>query len=469
MENMEQNKRRVAKVVDAPAFFEPRSYQLPILEAFDRGVRFIDIVMHRRAGKDKTCMAIISKAMINRPGGYYYVFPEFNQGRKALWDNMDNDGFRTLKHIPEQLWESMNSQQMKLTLKNESYLQIVGSNEVDSIVGSNPLGLVFSEWSLQDPKVLAYLEPIIEGNGGWEIFNYTPRGDNHAKKFHEEAKRLMESGDPNWYSVTLGVNETGVFSESQLEEIRGRYLQRYGDDALFQQEYHCSFETPVYGAYYASQYKLAQSDGRIGKVGWNPDLMVYTAWDLGATDNTVIIFYQKPGDGQINIIDHYEMYGAGMGHFRDVLNSKPYSYAVHYLPHDGRNKQQGKEEGVVTRAMILEEMVQQGELRGRIEIVDKQGKYGIMDGIQRVRAMFYRFRFDEEKCERLLRCIKEYHSKQKKTRYDDDEATRIKGVMPDHDHWSSHSADALRMLAVSYEEPVRIDYEDTRELDYGSW
>lgn len=442
------------KRIQAPANFRPRDYQVPILEAFDRGYRFIDIVMHRRAGKDKTCMAILSKAMLQRSGGYYYVFPEFNQGRKALWDNMDNDGFRTLKHIPEELWTSINSQQMKLELKNGSYLQVVGSDNVDSIVGSNPLGLVFSEWSLQDPRVLAYLEPIIEANHGFEIFNYTPRGNNHAKKFHEEAKREMESGSKDWWSTTVNVDDTGIFNKEQLEGIRQKTINRYGDDALFQQEYYCSFDSPIIGAYYALQYKLAQSEGRIERLGHNPDLMVYTAWDLGATDNTVIIFFQKPGDGRINIIDHYEMYGAGMAHFRDVLNSKPYNYAIHYLPHDGRNKQQGKEEVVITRAMILEEMVSKGEMRGRVDIVDQQGKYGIMDGIQRVRAMFYRFHFDEERCDRLLKCIKEYHAKQKKTKYNDDDDTQVRGVMPDHDHWSSHSADALRMLAVSYEEEV---------------
>lgn len=457
--------------ISVPHNFRPRPYQVPVLEAFDRGARFIDIVMHRRAGKDKTCVAMLAKAMVNRVGGYYYVFPEFNQGRKALWDNLDIDGFRTLEHIPKALWENEEKNPMKLTLKNGSYLQVVGSDNIDSLVGSNPVGLVFSEWSLQDPKVLGYLEPIIEANGGWEIFNYTPRGDNHARKFHEEAKRQMEAGNKDWYSTTLDVTQTGVFSEKQLEEIKRKYIMRYGDDGLFQQEYYCSFETPVYGAYYAGQYKLAQSEGRIGKVGHNPDLMVYTAWDLGATDSTAIIFYQKPGDGRINIIDHYEMYGAGMGHYRDVLNSKPYQYAVHYLPHDGRNKQQGKEEGVVTRAMILEEMVSNGEFSGRIEIVDKQGKYGVIDGIQMTRGIFYRLHFDEEKCERLLKCIKEYHSKQRKSRYSDDEATRINGIMPDHDHWSSHSADALRMLAISFEEPSTIDiYEDTRNISYNdSW
>lgn len=419
--------------IQAPYNFIPRDYQVPILAAFDNGVRFIDIVMHRRAGKDKTCIALLAKAMLERVGGYYYVFPEFNQGRKALWDNMDNDGFRTLKHIPEELWSSINSQQMKLELKNGSYLQVVGSNEVDSLVGSNPLGLVFSEWSLQDPIVLGYLRPIINANKGWMIFNYTPRGDNHAKQFHIDAGL-----DPEWFSVTCNVDDTHMFTPKQLEKERNAYLKMYGDDALFQQEYYCSFETPVSGAYYGTHVRLAKVEGRISKVSYNPDLSVYTAWDLGVSDNTVIIFYQKPDNNRINIIDHYEMYGAGMEHFRDILNSKGYRYATHYLPHDADNQIQGRV--VETRADMLRSLMPSD----RFVIVDKQQKVGVMDGIQKTRSLFHKFWFDESRCERLIACLKNYHSKQSTK-------DALKGIMPVHD-WSSHSADALRMLSISYEE-----------------
>lgn len=394
---------------------------------------------------------------LGRIGGYYYVFPEFNQGRKALWDNLDNDGFRTLKHINPKLWESENGQQMKLTLKNGSYLQVVGSDNVDSIVGSNPLGLTFSEWSLQDPKVLGYLDPIIRGNKGFKIFNYTPRGNNHAKKFHEDAVN-----DDSYFSQVLTVDDTKLFNKEELKEIQEDYIKRYGDDSLFQQEYYCSFETPPQGAYYVTQINQMKKEGRIGKVKWDSNLMVYTAWDLGASDTTCIIFYQKPDSNSIRIINYYETYGRGMEHFRDLLNSKPYDYAIHYLPHDGRSKLQARSDEVETRASILEDMVNKRQLKGRIEIVDKSGKYGVMDGMSKAKSLFYKISIDEENGERLIQCLSNYRTEWS-------EKNMIWGTNPVHD-WASHAADAFRYLAVSYEEPFNFeDLEDTREIDISTW
>lgn len=444
------NKEKKFETMSNPFNFTPRDYQLEALDAFHSGVRNLELIWHRRAGKDKVCVAMNARAMIpegndpiGRIGGYYYVFPEFNQGRKALWDNLDNEGFRTLKHIPESLWASENAQQMKLTLKNGSYLQVVGSNEVDSIVGSNPLGLTFSEWSLQDPKVLGYLNPIINANGGFKIFNYTPRGNNHAKKFHEDAIE-----DESFYTSLLTVENTGLFTKEKLEEIKADYIKRYGDEGLFLQEYFCSFETPPQGAYYSTQISLAREEGRITKIGYNRDLFVYTAWDLGGSDTTSIIFYQKP-KGRINIIDHYETYGMGMEHFRDLLNSKGYQYATHYLPHDADNKLQSISSTIETRADMLRKFIDQGALGGHIQIVDKSQNTGVLDGMAKVRSLFHIMYFDEGKCERLIECIKNYRTEWS-------EKNMIWKTMPIHD-WASHSADALRYLAVSYEKEKILD------------
>lgn len=431
--------------ITIPNNFEPRPYQLPILQAFDKGVKNIDLVAHRRSGKDKVSIAIAAKAMVQRVGGYFYVFPEFNQGRKALWDNLDNDGFQTLRHIHPDLWTSKKDQEMKLTIKNGSYLQVVGSGDVDRLVGSNPVGIIYSEWSLQDPRVFGYLNPIVRANDGWQIFNYTPRGNNHAKNFHERAK-----SNPAYASFTLSVDDTKLFSEEQLQDIRREYIQTYGDDALFQQEYYCSFNTPVQGSYYGSIITQAEREGRVGKVEYDPGKLVYTAWDLGVSDTTVIWFYQRSGD-TVRLIDHYETDGAGMEHFSDILTSKGYKYAQHFLPHDAENRIQAKEPTAISRSDMLKQLGV-----GPISIVAKSN---INDGIQKVRQVLPKCFFDAEKCERGLLCLKEYKK-------DWSEKNKMWSDVPAHD-WASHSADAFRYLALSLQdENTTFDPNIGRETVY---
>lgn len=423
-----------------PHNFQPRGYQLPFLQAWDtKQYKRYDLVQHRRSGKDKVCTAVTAKAMDERIGAYYYIFPEFNQGRKALWDNIDSQGFRTLSHIPEEMWESENGQQMKLTLKNGSYLQVVGSKDVNRLVGTNPVGIVFSEWSLQDPVVLAYLDPILRENNGWAIFNYTPRGNNHAKDFHDHAQ-----ASDKWFSNTLTVEDTKVFTDEQLHEIRLEYLRMYGNDALFRQEYYCDFATPIQGAIYANEVSQMELENRITEVHHNPDLKVYTAWDLGASDSTVIWFYQRPDAHTINVIDHYEAYGKGMEHFADLLNSKGYDYATHFLPHDAENKVQGKGENATSRRQMLEEL--------NVKNIKIVPKLGVQDGIQKVRGVFHRLRFDSQNCKRGLECIKEYHREW-------NQRLRLYSKDPVHD-WASHSADALRYLAVGLDDMTVDTYKD---------
>ena len=262
--------------------------------------------------------------MLKRVGVYYYVFPEFNQGRKALWDNIDSQGFKTMKHIPEAIRKRTDQQQMLVELMNGSIFQIIGASDIDRIVGTNPIGIVFSEYSLMSPSVIGFLLPIVNENKGFMWFNFTPRGDNHARELWENAQR-----DDKWFSQMVTVADSGVYNKAEIEEQRQEYIALYGDEALFQQEMYCSFAQAVQGSYYGDLIKQAETQGRIGEsVPYRPEVTVNTYWDLGIGDATAIWFVQFV-DSKVHLIDYIEANSKGLDYYVKELQNKPYVYGDH--------------------------------------------------------------------------------------------------------------------------------------------
>lgn len=244
--------------ITIPFNYEPRSYQLPILEKLDSGIDRIVWVAHRRSGKDKTCVNATAKKMMMRVGAYYYVLPTFSQARKIIWDGIDGTGQRFMDHFPKEILASEpNNTDMKLKTKNGSLFQLIGSDKIDAIVGTNPVGVVFSEYALQDPKAWGYLRPILAENKGWSIFNGTPRGQNHFKQLYSAALH-----DPTWHAQINRASETGVISLETLEKERREIIQQFGNDALYQQEYECSFDVQMSSNQFISADIVAAARGR---------------------------------------------------------------------------------------------------------------------------------------------------------------------------------------------------------------
>lgn len=226
--------------ITIPFNYEPRFYQRDLFNCLDDGYRRAISIIHRRAGKDKTLLNLLVKESFKRVGSYFYLFPTYNQGRKVLWDGMDNDGFKYLKHIPEETRAHTNNQEMKLTLKNESIIQVVGTDNVDAIMGTNPVGCVFSEYSLQNPIAWDLIQPILIANGGWAVFNYTPRGRNHGFTLWQQHRN-----DPDWYSELKTVIDTK--QEHLAIEARKSGMA----EAMIQQEFYCSFEASLASCFFA--------------------------------------------------------------------------------------------------------------------------------------------------------------------------------------------------------------------------
>lgn len=413
--------------IQMPHKFVARDYQAPlwnrfIFDGFKRAVA----VWHRRAGKDKTAVNIVAHKMGEQVGIYYYFFPTYTQGRKILWEGIDKDGMKFTDHFPKDaLKKKPNDSTMKIEYKNGSIFRVIGTDNIDDIVGTNPIGCVFSEYSLQDPKAWDFIRPILAENNGWAIFLYTPRGKNHGFTLYRTALN-----DPSWYVSLLTVEDTKAIPANVLEREKREIIKLTGDDSLYWQEYFCSFETAIQGSYYAKLIDQFEKAGRIRDLPWEPLLPVQTWWDLGIGDAMAIWFTQSYGN-EVRVIDYYETSGEGMSYYAKFLSEKPYVYSAHNLPHDAEVKEIGTGK---SRKEMAESL--------GIKPIRVIPKLPVDDGIQAVRALLPLCYFDKMKCEQGLNALISYHKEF------DDKRKEFKNH-PYHD-WSSHAADAFRYLAVGF-------------------
>lgn len=403
--------------------FQPRDYQLPLMKALEEGKKTrLLCCWARRAGKDVCAFNAIIRAALRKVAVYYYIFPTYSQAKKVIWDSITNKGERFLDYIPAELIKSKNSQEMKIELVNGSIIQLVGSDNVDSLVGTNPAGVVFSEYALQTPLAYQYLRPILLANGGWSLFISTPRGKNHFWELFNIAK----NNEKEWFVSKLSVLDTGHISVNSINKEIQEGLMSY---ELSQQEYYVSFALGVEGSYYGKAVDKMRINGQIGMVPWEPSYKVHTAWDLGVDDYTAIVFFQIAGQ-VVRIIDCYENNRNGMEHYARLLASKPYLYGIHFAPHDAKVQEMGSG---ITRV----------ETAARLGVkMDIAPSGGLMDGIEMVRsALPSKIWIDQVRCKGLIRALENY-------RQEWDPKREIHKEKPVHDKFS-HYADAVRYMCVS--------------------
>ena len=371
--------------------FQPRPYQLNILKALNSGVKRAVWVVHRRGGKDVTAFNWCVLQLLLNPGWTaFHILPTYSQAKKVIWDSSTNDGKRILDYIPKELIESKNGQEMKIRFTNGSLYQLIGSDNIDSLVGSNPKIIIFSEYAIQSPAAWDYLRPILDVNKGYALFISTPRGKNH---FFDLVNMARNSKD--WFCEILPVNQTGVLNEEEIQKMRDEGVS----EEHIQQEFYCSFNRGVEGSYYGKLIEKAREEQRICNIPYETRSPVNTAWDIGYGDSTAITFWQEIG-GEIRIIDFYEAQGEGIAHYAKIIQNKPYVYGTHYMPHDAGS-------GSIQTGRTLQDVAYEQGLKSTI----LPRETDICIGIEAVRAMLSTVFIDQTKCVHLIKCLENYHKK----------------------------------------------------------
>lgn len=405
---------------------------MPSWTALESGCNRVVLANHRRSGKDDESLHWTATQVMQRPASYIHMLPQANQARRAIWTAVDSHtGQKRIDWaFPLAIRENTNDQEMFIRFKTGSTWQVMGSDNYQAAIGSGPLGIVYSEYMLSDPNSYLYLDPILRENGGWAIFNGTPRGRNHFHGLYE-----MSLTEPGWYGESLTVRDTGIFNEAQIEIIRRQIAAERGDDEawnIVNQEYYCNWDAAIPGSYYGKLIADLETHECIGHVAYDPRYPVITAWDIGVGDSTAIWFAQQTRT-ELRIIDYYEASGVGADHYARVCRDKPYHYDYHILPHDADDREWGN--NAMSRVDVLKSL----GIRPRV-----MRRASIDDGINAVRIILHGSRFDRAKCERGLSALRQYQK-----RWDD--KLKIFSSAPLHD-WTSHAADAFRYLAQGLKE-----------------
>jgi len=412
------------------------------LEARLAGYRWRVVNGHRQSGKDIDGVADIASQAFTSPGVYAYVLPTFSMARQIVWDGVRaSDGLPYLDIIPSQLILEKNEAEMSLTLATQvpgkvSRILFRSGDKPDRLRGLPLKGAVLSEYAqFESSAAFDIIKPALVASGGGALILSTPMGiGNH---FH--ALWTMAQGSDDWWSETWTVADTHhhdggpLITEADLEREVANGQRRDWID----QEYRCQFVAGLISSIFGDVLTAAQAAGRIGEVPHRPAVGVFTAWDLGLDDSTVIVYLQPVGE-MFHVIDVDEFQGLTLaGLIARARAHADYNLVEWYGPHD-----------IVQRDLSAEGHVD-GTAVTRLHVAQRLGvkfrvapKLSVAEGLDATRRLFPRLKFDQRKCGRLLEALSAY-------RRTWDPETKLYSDKPLH-NWCSHFVDALRTFAVAY-------------------
>lgn len=383
---------------------------------------------------------------MSEPGVYLHCFPNFNQGKRAIWKSVHNDdkgnSLSYLDHFPKGAVKHQNSSEMMITLKNGSIYCVMGIDGKNAARarGMNPKDVILSEYAFMDPESWRTIEPRVLQNKGTAIFLSTPNGQNHFYELYNIAKNDKK----NYYSSFLTIEDTKTITPEEIEQLR---IEGVPEDFI-QQEYYCSFKRGAEGAYYGKQIQRCRDEERILDMRFERDLPVHTSWDIGIGDSTSIWFFQTLRNGCINFIHYYENHNEGLEHYTKYLNEykakNDIEWGMHFVPHDmGQREFTSGVDRLETARTFGYHMT----------IVPKKS---VEEGIQAVRSILPNCQFHATNCAYGIKCLDFYRKK-----YNDTLKTYY--AEPCHDKWS-HGADAFRYGAIGIK-AIGTDMNSSMEGD----
>jgi phage terminase large subunit len=440
--------------------YSPRRWAYDWHQSFKR---WTALVLHRRAGKttaivnhhqryatddaleaarlrhlEPSLTDVEIKQLLNRRV-YGHVMPSRIQAKTVAWDMLKDYA----KAIPG---AKPNESELYIRYPNGSKFYLFGADDPDAFRGTAFSGLSFDEYSQQpDSTFSEVLSKSLADHLGYAIFAGTIKGRDKLYKTYQAAVSSDE-----WYAVWQDIDksletEGGVTTKMlrrAMQDDRKLVLLGQMSQADFDQEWYLSPEAAIKGAIYGKELAQARKDGRITRVPYDPSLPVDTWWDLGINDLMSIWFTQQPRGSEVRVIRYYENSGEGFPFYVSVLKEFNYTYGKHHAPFDIEVRELGNG---LTRIETARKLGLKFETIGRMS---RTVEGEVEEGIHAVRMLFPRLYFDEKNCQAgldgLLHFRRPFNQKLQEF---------TKGFVHD---WSSHPADALRLMGVGLQ-PVKDD------------
>jgi len=341
-----------------------------------------------------------------------YVAPTYRQAKDVAWEYVKTFAGPVATEIHES--------ELRVTLLNGARVRVYGAENFDALRGVYHDDVVLDEYADMAPSVWPMIiRPALSDRLGKALFIGTPKGRNLFYQVYDAA-----GGDADWTRIMLRASETRLLPEAELEAAR-----RDLTPEAYAQEYECSFDAAIMGAYFGKEVAEIERLGQITEVAAEPTLPIHTAWDLGIGDSMAIWAFQVHGT-QIRVIGHYEASGYGFDHYVKECAARGWVGGDDFVPHDAKVRELGTGR---SRVEVLIGMKRKPRL-----VPDHK----VDDGISAARITLPRCWFDAERCRDGLEALRQY-------RTDYDEKTRAFKNTPKHD-WTSHTADAFRYLAMAW-------------------
>ena len=417
------------EVLDIELEYAPRS----VFQDFhDREQRWAVVVAHRRCGKTVSCINdLIFRALTEdkEHGQYAYVAPYYSQAKNIAWDY--------LQRYAKPVMAKANQSELWVQLINGAKIKLYGADNPDALRGLYLDGIVLDEYADMRPRMWGEIvRPLLADRQGWAVFIGTPKGHNAFYDIYNNASK-----DSKWFCKTLRASQTNLLPDSELQDAMASMSQDQ-----YEQEFECSFEAAIMGAFYGKEMRVLTDAGRVTTVDYDPMFPCHTAWDLGYSDDTAIWWFQVVY-GELRILDYHSSNGHQVSYYTDLIMAKErefnYKYGYHYLPHDARAK---------TLASGGKSIIEQISSKIPLKSLKIVPSLSLQDGIQATRLALMRSWFDAEKCHDGIECLRQYQRE-----YDEDK--KVFRDKPKHD-WTSHGADAFRMLAIAWKEEDKTTPKD---------
>lgn len=405
--------------------------------------RFSVLVCHRRFGK--TVFAI--NEMIDRGLRVQlknprcaYLAPLYGQAKRVAWDYLK----MYTANIPGVV---TNEADLRVDiarphLNDTVRFTLLGADNPASLKGIYLDLAVLDEYGDMNPMTWReVIRPTLSDRGGRAIFIGTPKGRN---SFYDLYKRASLGTDLEWFAAIYKASETGIISDKELESAKSEMTPEE-----YEQEFECSFNAGLVGAYFAKELDKAEKESRISQVPHDPMMLVDTYWDLGINDTTAVWFVQSVF-GKHRMIRYYEANGLSLPEHMSNIQKFGYNLGVISLPHDAQVRDYG------TGKTRVETLYSLGFRK--VRVIPRVGNKA--DSINAARMAFSKCFFDKTNCERGLEVLANYQRKW-------DPKNNVFLDAPLH-NWASNGADAFQQFGLGLKEETGSSdrrFSESREIE----